>query len=88
MAILVLSATGSPLAAAGTARGLADLTAEARLEDGRRAVPVFRILAERFLAEEYSPTVVAPRCGLSADTIRRVAAEVERERNKPRAPHG
>src|SRR5699024_2578797 len=61
---------------AGTAADLPDLTAEARLPDGRRAVPVFRLLAERFLTEEYSPAVVAERCGLAAETIRRVAAEL------------
>ncbi|HLS68725.1 MAG TPA: molybdopterin-dependent oxidoreductase, partial [Kiloniellales bacterium] len=67
---------GGRLVAASMTDGVADLTAEARLEDGRRAVPVFRLLAERFLAEEYSPAVVAARCGLSAETIRRIAAEV------------
>mgnify|MGYP001424636103 FL=1 len=67
---------GGRLVAAGTSSGLADLTGEARLKDGRRAVPVFRLLAERFLAEEYSPAVVAARCGIPVETIRRIAAEV------------
>src|SRR5690606_35436195 len=42
------------LVAAGATSGLPDLTRPARLGDGRRAVPVFRLLAERFLAEDYS----------------------------------
>lgn len=64
------------LVAAGATSGLPDLTRPARLGDGRRAVPVFRLLAERFLAEDYSPTVVAARCGIAAETIRRIAAEI------------
>ena len=72
---LVHERNGTPVAA-GSIQGLPDLTSEVRLEDGRRAVPVFRLLAERFLAEEYRPAVVAKRCGLSAETIQRVAAEV------------
>ncbi|HJR73984.1 MAG TPA: molybdopterin oxidoreductase family protein [Luteimonas sp.] len=46
------------------------------LEDGRRAVPVFQLIAERYLDPQYSPDAVAERCGIPADTIRRIAREL------------
>ena len=52
------------------------LKGEVTLPDGRRARPVFHLLAERYLAETYSPDAVAPRTGIPAATIRRIAAEL------------
>ena len=52
------------------------LKGEVTLPDGRRAKPVFHLLAERYLADEYSPEAVAPRTGIPAATIRRIAAEL------------
>ncbi|MEC7395928.1 MAG: molybdopterin-dependent oxidoreductase, partial [Pseudomonadota bacterium] len=49
---------------------------EHTLSDGRVAKPVYHILAERYLREEYSPANVAGRTGISAETIRRLAAEI------------
>ena len=49
---------------------------EFTLPDGRVAKPVFHILAERYLREEYSPANVAGRTGIPAETIRRLAAEI------------
>jgi anaerobic selenocysteine-containing dehydrogenase len=49
---------------------------EFELADGRKAVPVFQLLAERYMDERYSPEAVAPTCGVSADQIRRIAAEL------------
>ncbi|MEP6483625.1 MAG: molybdopterin oxidoreductase family protein [Rudaea sp.] len=49
---------------------------EFTLDDGRKAVPVFQLLAERFMADEYSADTVAPTCGVDAATIRRIAAEL------------
>ncbi|HZD24727.1 MAG TPA: molybdopterin oxidoreductase family protein, partial [Alphaproteobacteria bacterium] len=46
------------------------------LPDGRRAVPVFQLMAERYLDPQYAPDAVAARTGLAADTIRRIAAEL------------
>ena len=46
------------------------------LADGRAARPVFAILAERYMAPHYAPEAVAARCGIPAETIRRVAAEL------------
>src|SRR5688500_10671076 len=49
---------------------------EFTLADGRVAVPVFQLLAERYLDPQYSPDVVSERCGIPADTIRRIAGEL------------
>ncbi|MGH8164079.1 MAG: molybdopterin-dependent oxidoreductase, partial [Rhodanobacteraceae bacterium] len=48
------------------------------LPDGRNAVPAFQLLAERFLSNDYAPENVAERCGVSASTIQRLAAELAR----------
>ena len=52
------------------------LKGEVMLADGRRAKPVFHLLAERYLAADYSPAAVAPTTGIPAATIRRIAAEL------------
>jgi anaerobic selenocysteine-containing dehydrogenase len=52
------------------------LSGAVSLPDGRKAKPVFQILAERYLAEAYAPEAVAERTGLSAETIKRIAAEL------------
>ncbi|TPG18467.1 formate dehydrogenase [Sphingomonas koreensis] len=43
---------------------------------GRRCVPSFVLLAERYLDDGYAPEAVAARCGIPAATIHRVAAEL------------
>jgi anaerobic selenocysteine-containing dehydrogenase len=43
---------------------------------GRRSVPVFQLIAERYLDTQYAPETVAQRCGVPAAAIRRVAAEL------------
>jgi len=52
------------------------IAGEYTLPDGRKAVPAFQIVAERFLADEYAPENVSERCGVDAATIRRLAAEL------------
>ncbi len=47
-------------------------------EGGRTFRPVMRLLAERYLAPEYSPEAAAGKCGVSARRIRAVAAELAR----------
>ncbi|MEZ5895694.1 MAG: molybdopterin oxidoreductase family protein [Parvularculaceae bacterium] len=49
---------------------------ERTLPDGRRAVPVFELLAKRYLSDEYAPAAVAEKTGVPAETIRRIAAEL------------
>ena len=52
------------------------LKGRVKLEDGRDAVPVFHLLAERYLDEKYMPEAVAETCGIPAETIKRIAAEL------------
>ncbi|MGH8216194.1 MAG: molybdopterin-dependent oxidoreductase [Rhodanobacteraceae bacterium] len=52
------------------------IAGEYPLPDGRRAVPAFQLVAERFLADEYTPENVSERCGVAAETICRLAAEL------------
>jgi len=52
------------------------LVGERTLPDGRKAVPSFQRLAERFLDKAYAPDSVAERIGIDAETIRRIAAEL------------
>jgi sulfite dehydrogenase (quinone) subunit SoeA len=49
---------------------------EYTLADGRKVVPVFQLIAERYLDPQYAPDAVSERCGIPADTIRRVAREL------------
>ena len=49
---------------------------EYTLPDGRRAVPAFHLVAERYLDPQYSPDAVSERCGIPAETIRRIAREL------------
>ncbi|MEM6938495.1 MAG: molybdopterin oxidoreductase family protein [Pseudomonadota bacterium] len=46
--------------------------------DGITHVPVFHKLAEMYLSPDYAPEAVAERCGIAADRIRRIAAEIGR----------
>jgi anaerobic selenocysteine-containing dehydrogenase len=72
---LVLEASGS--LASGMSPGIAArLVGEAALPDGRRAVPVFQLMAERYLDPRYAPEAVAETCGIPPRTIRRLAAEM------------
>ncbi|HEX3522870.1 MAG TPA: molybdopterin-dependent oxidoreductase, partial [Stellaceae bacterium] len=74
---LVLEPSGS--LASGMATGVsARLVGDAVLPDGRRAVPVFQLVAERYLDPGYAPEAVAETCGIPAATIRRLAAEMAR----------
>jgi hypothetical protein len=46
------------------------------LPDGRHAVPVFELLAQKYLDQQYAPAAVAERTGIAADTITRIAGEI------------
>lgn len=61
---------------AATAEMQPAIVGEYRLPDGRAAVPVFQLMAERYLGAEYAPEAVAERCGVGAERIRRLAAEI------------
>jgi anaerobic selenocysteine-containing dehydrogenase len=46
------------------------------LPEGAEAVPVFQLLADRYMARDCAPDAAAGVCGVPADTIRRIAAEL------------
>ena len=46
------------------------------LADGRQARPVFQLIVDRYLDPQYSPDAVSDRCGIPAETIRRIAREL------------
>lgn len=52
------------------------LKGEFTLPNGRKAVPVFQLLAARYSDDAYSPEKVAGRVGIPAATIKRIAAEI------------
>ncbi|KIN65439.1 Thiosulfate reductase [Sulfitobacter noctilucae] len=54
-----------------------DLSATHRAK-GITHVPVFHKMAEKYLNEEYAPEAVADRCGIPANRIRAIAAELAR----------
>lgn len=67
-------AAGGCVAAAEA--GSASLLGGFDLPGGRRGVPVFQLLAARYLDPSHAPEAVAERCGVPAATIRRLAAEL------------
>ena len=76
---------GKPLAFDRTTGGIVDatradispaLTGEFQLPDGRRAKPAFALIAERYLADTFTPEATAAATGVSADTTRRIAREL------------
>jgi anaerobic selenocysteine-containing dehydrogenase len=76
-------ADGHPLCATAAGVRRADLrdiaprvVGAVTLADGRRARPAFESLAARFLDPAWAPATVAGRCGVPADTIRRIAREL------------
>ncbi|MBV8090633.1 MAG: molybdopterin-dependent oxidoreductase [Alphaproteobacteria bacterium] len=72
---LVLQPSGSLVSAMATDVNVR-LVGESRLSDGRRAVPVFQLIAARYLDPRYAPEAVAETCGIPASTITRLAAEL------------
>ncbi len=81
------NATGRPLvwdrvlhgAVAEDAAGATPaLKGEVTLDDGRRAVPVFELMARTYLDARYAPDNVAAETGIAAAQIRRLAGELAR----------
>jgi anaerobic selenocysteine-containing dehydrogenase len=52
------------------------LVGEFTAPDGRTVKPVMQLVAERYLDSRYSPAAVAAQCGVSAETIERLALEM------------
>ncbi|MBW3550781.1 MAG: molybdopterin-dependent oxidoreductase, partial [Proteobacteria bacterium] len=73
----------APLGAGEGAQALADsidvspaVVGQYTLADGRNVVPAFHLIAERYLDPSFSPDAVSERCGIPAETIRRIAREL------------
>ncbi|MCA0908212.1 molybdopterin oxidoreductase family protein [Ruegeria marisrubri] len=47
-------------------------------KDGVTHRPVFHLMAEKYLSDEHAPEAVAGRCGIPAERIRAIAAEIAR----------
>ncbi|TQV66651.1 molybdopterin oxidoreductase family protein [Aliiroseovarius halocynthiae] len=73
---VICRATGK-LADYDTPGVMPDLAATYR-HAGQSHRPVFQLMAERYLSDEYAPEAVADRTGISADKIRSIAAELAR----------
>ncbi len=83
--LLARDQVGNPLTYDRSTEGFVDAEANGsdpallgiyKLPCGRHARPAFAQLAERFGAATYAPEAVAQRCGVPAETIRRIAAEI------------
>ncbi len=75
---LVYDTVTETVIAAGTKGVRGAMNGRFELADGRFAVPSFQLLAEKYLDESYAPDAVSGRCGVSAETIRGLAAEIAR----------
>ncbi len=64
------------IVAKGTAGARPALSGRYELEDGRKVTPSFELLAKKYLDEKYAPEAVAAETGVSAETIRGLAAEI------------
>ena len=73
---LVWSRKYAAVRVAKTNRLDASLKGEISLPDGRRATPVFHLLAEKYLDKQYEPDAVAETTGVPSATIKRLAAEL------------
>ena len=62
----------------GTRGARAALSGRFTLDDGREAVPAFQLIADRFLDASHAPDAVEGETGVSAETIRGLAAEIAR----------
>jgi len=52
------------------------LVGEVTLPDGRKAVPSFQLIVEQYADDQFAPEAVAETTGISAETTRRIAAEL------------
>ena len=77
-AALVFDSVTETVVASDTKGVRGSLNGSVTLPDGRAAVPSFQLLAEKYLDETYAPEAVTDECGIPADTIRGLAAEIAR----------
>jgi len=75
---LVFETVTERFAPAGSNGARPALSGSYQLPDGRKARPSFQLLAEKYLDPKYAPETVAKETGVSAATIRGLAAEIAR----------
>jgi sulfite dehydrogenase (quinone) subunit SoeA len=75
---LALDRKTNKTAPAETVRRNAALNGEVTLADGRKARPVFELLATKYANPSYEPSATAAETGIPAEQTRRLAAELAR----------
>ncbi|MGN6771387.1 MAG: molybdopterin oxidoreductase family protein [Rhizobiaceae bacterium] len=75
---LVFETVTERFAPAGSNGARPALSGSYQLPDGRKARPSFQLLAEKYLDPKYAPETVAKETGVSAATIRGLAAGIAR----------
>ncbi|MGN6765561.1 MAG: molybdopterin oxidoreductase family protein [Rhizobiaceae bacterium] len=75
---LVFETVTERFAPAGSNGARPALSGSYQLPDGRKARPSFQLLAGKYLDPKYAPETVAKETGVSAATIRGLAAEIAR----------
>ena len=75
---LVFDTRTGRIVPAETAGARPALSGHFQLEDGRRAAPSFKLLAEKYLDPKYAPEAVAAETGVAPEVIRGLAAEIAR----------
>ncbi|MEL6278975.1 MAG: molybdopterin oxidoreductase family protein [Pseudomonadota bacterium] len=73
---LVWDQASNSLASGRNTDAQPSLSGTRTLPDGRKARPVFELLAERFLQDEYTPEAIEKTTGVPASQTRRIAAEL------------
>jgi len=64
--------------AAWNKKGVKPDMAATHRKGGATYRPAFQLLVERYMSDEYAPAAVADKCGVPADRIRKLAAELAR----------
>ncbi len=73
---LVWDASADGTKVSGTFGTNPSLLGRFMLPDGRRVVTSFTLIAERFSGQDYAPERVSKTCGIAAETMHRIAAEL------------
>ena len=73
---LVWDASAGGTKVSGTFGTNPSLLGRFKTKDGRNVVTSFTLIAERFAGQDYAPETVSKICGIEAEVIRRIAAEL------------
>lgn len=75
-ALVYDSTTGTSISSNSLGEQLPAMIGDFILADGTKVRPAFQLLAHTYLDKAWAPEKVAEQTGISADTIRRIAAEI------------